>query len=112
MSVLVTSKLKSVVRARQPGGIDEPVVLQESDENTTQYPSHGDLSDVVFSPDLVSLGSAAGRLRLVVFTTQPGVDVRIRFTTVSNVRFEPLQQLRVLSVRLRMDRWAISPGNR
>src|SRR5271157_2098010 len=92
-SVLVTSKLKPVVWPRQPRGVNEAVVLQESDEHAAQYPGHGDLRDVVFSPDLVSLGRAVGRLRLVVFTTQPGVDVRIRFTTASNVRFKPLQQL-------------------
>src|SRR5271157_3426939 len=90
--VLVPSELKPLLWARQPRCVNQTVIFEKSNEHAAQYPGHGDLGDVVFSPDFVRLRSAAGRPRPFVLCPQTSIDIAVRFTTKANVRFKPLEQ--------------------
>src|SRR5712691_182844 len=58
--VLVSRPRQTLARSSDPGRIDQPVVLQEANEYTTEHPRRSHLRDVIRAPILIALSSAFG----------------------------------------------------
>ena len=65
----------------QPALVDQVVVFHEAHEDAGQHPRHGDLIEIVLSPNLERLGGAPALFDLLEGVPQPGIDLVVLLGT-------------------------------
>ena len=89
--VAVAGEVHALARPGQPGALDQPVVLEEAEEDAAQNPVHRRLGERVVAEVGQGLAGPAGIARRLPLGLKRPVGVRIRMD-VAQIRVEAAQQ--------------------